>query len=285
MEKMKFSISINAPKEKVWQTLWNDASYRKWTSVFMEGSHAVTDNWKEGSKVLFMDPKGNGMVSSVAANKPNEFMSFKHLGEVKDGVEDTTSEKVKAWAGALENYTLKGNNEKTELLVEMEMNLSPDFKDYFVNTWPKALDKLKEAAEAAPETITIQTLVNAPVEKVWKLWSGPEHIIKWNNASDDWHTTTAKNDLRAGGEFSARMEAKDGSFGFDFGGVYDEVKTNELIAYTIGDGRKVKINFTGQGNATEVVETFEAESTHSIEMQRGGWQNILDNFKKYAEAN
>jgi uncharacterized protein YndB with AHSA1/START domain len=283
MEKMKFSVSINAPKEKVWQTLWNDASYRKWTSAFMEGSHAVTDNWKEGSKVLFMDPKGNGMVSTVAANKPNEYMSFKHLGEVKNGVEDTTSDKVKGWAGAMENYTLKGTNGKTELLVEMD--ITEDFKDYFVKTWPKALDKLKETAEAAPEIITVQTLVNAPVEKVWAYWSGPEHIMKWNNASDDWHTTSATNDLRKGGQFSSRMEARNGSFGFDFGGVYDEVKTNELIAYTIGDGRKVKVNFTKEGHATKVVETFEAEGTHSVEMQRGGWQNILDNFKKYTEAN
>jgi len=280
---MKFSISINAPKEKVWQTLWNDASYRKWTSAFMEGSHAVTDNWKEGSKVLFMDPKGNGMVSTVAANKPNEFMSFKHLGEVKNGVEDTSSDKIKGWAGAMENYTLKGTNGKTELLVEMD--ITEDFKDYFVKTWPKALDLLKESAEAAPEIITIQALVNAPVEKVWAYWSEPEHIMKWNNASDDWHTTSATNDLRVGGQFSSRMEARNGSFGFDFGGVYDEVKTNELIAYTIGDGRKVKVNFTKEGNATKVVESFEAEGTHSIDMQRGGWQNILDNFKKYTEAN
>jgi uncharacterized protein YndB with AHSA1/START domain len=283
MEKMKFSISINATKEKVWQTLWNDASYRKWTSAFCEGSHAITDNWKEGTKVLFMDPKGNGMVSTVAMNKPNEFMSFKHLGEVKNGVEDTTSDKVQGWAGAMETYTLKEANGKTELLIEMDS--TEKFKDYFINTWPKALDKVKELSETSPETITVQNTVNAPVEKVWTLWTVPEHITKWNNASDDWRTPAAKNDLRTGGQFVFRMEAKNGSFGFDFGGVYDEVKTNELIAYTIGDGRKVKVNFTKQGNATKVVETFEAENTHPVEVQLGGWQNILDNFKKYAESN
>src|SRR6266481_2238277 len=92
--------------------------------------------------------------------------------------------------------------------------------------------------------ITVAATVNAPIVKVWDSWTNPEHIIKWNNASDDWHTTKAENDLRVGGKFLSRMEAKDGSFGFDFGGVYDEVKTNELIAYTIGDGRKVKVNFT-----------------------------------------
>ncbi|HEX9513576.1 MAG TPA: SRPBCC family protein [Puia sp.] len=134
-------------------------------------------------------------------------------------------------------------------------------------------------------TITVESTINAPVEKVWKFWTGPEYITKWSNASDDWHTPFAENDLRVGGKFLSRMEAKDGSFGFDFGGVYDEVKTNEIIAYTIGDGRKVVIHFTGEGNKTKVVETFEAEGTNPIEMQRGGWQSILDNFKKYTEAN
>jgi uncharacterized protein YndB with AHSA1/START domain len=133
--------------------------------------------------------------------------------------------------------------------------------------------------------ITVENTVNAPVEKVWDFWTKPEHITKWNNASDDWHTPRAENDVRTGGTFSIRMEAKDGSFGFDFGGVYDAVKKNEKLEYTIGDGRKVKVNFSKQGNTTKVVESFEAENTHSEEMQRGGWQAILDNFKKYTEAN
>lgn len=133
-------------------------------------------------------------------------------------------------------------------------------------------------------TITVETTVNAPVEKVWQSWTRPEHITQWNNASDDWHTPRAENDLRVGGTFLARMEAKDGSFGFDFGGVYDDVQENRYIEYTLGDGRKVKVHFTSQGNSTKVVETFEAENTHSIEMQKGGWQAILDNFKKYTEA-
>jgi uncharacterized protein YndB with AHSA1/START domain len=139
--------------------------------------------------------------------------------------------------------------------------------------------------ENQPTIITVQSNVKAPVEKVWQFWTLPEHITKWNNASDDWHTPRATNDLRTGGSFTARMEAKDGSFGFDFGGVYDEVKQHEIIAYTIGDGRKVKVIFSPEGDGTKVVETFDAEGTHSIEMQRDGWQAILDNFKKYAESN
>jgi uncharacterized protein YndB with AHSA1/START domain len=133
--------------------------------------------------------------------------------------------------------------------------------------------------------ITVENTVNAPVEKVWQLWSDPKHITKWANASDDWHTTRAENDLRTGGIFLSRMEAKDGSFGFDFGGTYDEVKNLELIEYTLGDGRKVKITFSPTERGTKVVETFEAESTNPVEMQRSGWQAIMDNFKKYTEAN
>jgi uncharacterized protein YndB with AHSA1/START domain len=133
------------------------------------------------------------------------------------------------------------------------------------------------------DAITIQTTVNAPVEKVWKLWSEPEHITKWAAASDDWHTTRAENDLRTGGKFSSRMEAKDGSFGFDFGGVYDDVRENEYIGYTLGDGRKVTIDFTADGDQTGIVQTFEPESENPREMQQGGWQAILDNFKKYTE--
>ncbi|KAA9333642.1 SRPBCC family protein [Adhaeribacter soli] len=134
-------------------------------------------------------------------------------------------------------------------------------------------------------SITIETTVNAPVEKVWQFWTEPEHITQWNNASNDWHTPRAENDLRAGGKFLSRMEAKDGSFGFDFEGTYDKVKPNELITYSLGDGRKVKIDFTTNGSETKVAETFDAEDTNSAEMQRQGWQAILDNFKKYVEAN
>jgi uncharacterized protein YndB with AHSA1/START domain len=132
--------------------------------------------------------------------------------------------------------------------------------------------------------ITVEATVNAPVEKVWESWSGPEHIMKWNSASEDWHTTKAENDLRTGGAFSSRMEAKDGSFGFDFGGIYDEVREQELITYTLGDERKVEIHFQDLGGKTLVTESFEAEGTNPVEMQRGGWQAIMDNFKKYTES-
>jgi uncharacterized protein YndB with AHSA1/START domain len=146
--------------------------------------------------------------------------------------------------------------------------------------------KIVNKMETMEKTIiTVECTVDAPVERVWETWTKPEHITKWNAASDDWHTTRAENDLRAGGSFSARMEAKDGSFGFDFGGIYDAVRKNEYIEYTLGDGRKVDVTFTSNGNSTKVVENFEAESMNSVDMQKGGWQAILDNFKKYTEAN
>ena len=132
--------------------------------------------------------------------------------------------------------------------------------------------------------ITVEAFVQAPKDAVWKLWTTPEDIVQWNNASEDWHTPSAKNDLKSGGKFVYRMEAKDGSFGFDFGGIYDMVKPKEFIAYTIGDGRKVEISFTGNGSIVKISETFEVESQNSIELQRDGWQAILNNFKKYSES-
>jgi len=144
MEKLNFNIVINATPEKVWKVLWADDTYRKWTSAFAEGSCAETD-WKQGSKVLFLDGKSSGMVSKIAETRPNEYMSFEHLGEVKDGVEDTSSERVKQWAGSHENYTLKKVNGKTELSIDMDIN--EEFKDMFAKMWPVALDNVKNLSE------------------------------------------------------------------------------------------------------------------------------------------
>jgi len=134
-------------------------------------------------------------------------------------------------------------------------------------------------------TITVENTVKAPVEKVWRFWTEPEHIRNWNYAMDTWHTPFAENDMKVGGKFVARMEARDGSVGFDFSGIYDAIVPNKYIEYTMGDNRKVKITFTSNDSETKITESFEAESTNPIEMQRSGWQAILDNFKKYTEAN
>jgi uncharacterized protein YndB with AHSA1/START domain len=132
--------------------------------------------------------------------------------------------------------------------------------------------------------IAIESTIQASVEKVWDFWTDPDHIIKWNNASADWHTPRAENDLRVGGRFLSRMEARDGSSGFDFTGTYTKVEPLKQISYTLDDGRKVQASFVSMGNVTMVKETFEAEETNTAEMQRNGWQAILDNFKKYVET-
>jgi uncharacterized protein YndB with AHSA1/START domain len=135
------------------------------------------------------------------------------------------------------------------------------------------------------QSITVQADVKAPVEKVWKLWTDVEHVKQWNSASPDWHTPNGRNDLRVGGTYSYTMAAKDGSVSFDFGGTYTKVDQHRVIESKLGDDRMVKVIFEKSGSGTRVVETFDAEEQNSVEMQRGGWQAILDNFKKYAEEN
>ena len=133
--------------------------------------------------------------------------------------------------------------------------------------------------------ITVETIIQAPVQKVWNYWTDPKHITQWYHASDDWHAPHAENNLQNGGAFTTTMAAKDGSFSFDFAGVYDKVEELKNINYTLNDGRRVTIDFTGGDDTTTVKQTFEAEETHSEEMQKTGWQAILDNFKKYVETN
>jgi uncharacterized protein YndB with AHSA1/START domain len=128
--------------------------------------------------------------------------------------------------------------------------------------------------------ITVETLVDAPVAEVWRAYTTPEDIKQWNTASDDWHTTKAAVDLRVGGQFSSRMEAKDGSFGFDFAGTYTKVVPNKLIEYTFGDRTGV-VEFVPAANGVTVRVTFDAETTHPEEQQRQGWQAILSNFAKH----
>ena len=167
-------------------------------------------------------------------------MSFRHIGEVKDGVEQPVDEQTQSWSGGTEDYTLKETGGVTELTVEMDM--MGEMLEYFNNTFPLALEQVKKLAEIKT-AITIEATVHAPVDKVWEYWSNPAHIMQWCNASPDWHVPRAENDLQTGGKFLTRMEAKDGSFGFDFGGVYDDVKTNERIDYTLGRRKKSKCHF------------------------------------------
>jgi len=133
--------------------------------------------------------------------------------------------------------------------------------------------------------ITITALVNADINKTWDYYTNPEHITQWNFADPSWHCPSATNDMRAGGKYLARMEAKDGSFGFDFEAVYDSITTGENFNYMLGDERQVTVVFEKEGDQTKITVTFDAESQNPAEMQKNGWQAILDNFKKYTETN
>lgn len=149
MSKLQYSITINAPKTKVWNTMLDDATYRVWAEEFMAGSHYV-GNWSHGSKILFLAPHQNsgkmeGIVSRIQENRLHEYISIEHMGVVKDGKEDMTSEKAKEWAGVHENYTFNDNNGSTDVVVDMDYK--EEFKEMLDDTWPKALQKLKELAE------------------------------------------------------------------------------------------------------------------------------------------
>lgn len=134
------------------------------------------------------------------------------------------------------------------------------------------------------EKITVSATIDAGIEKVWKYWTEPRHITNWNTATDEWHTPKAENDLKEGGRFVYRMEAKDGSFGFDFGGEYTEIREQELLAYKLDDGRKAKVSFEEKDEKVTLTEEFEVEDQNPVEMQKEGWQAILSNFKKYTES-
>ncbi|MCL6493617.1 MAG: SRPBCC family protein [Ignavibacterium sp.] len=131
--------------------------------------------------------------------------------------------------------------------------------------------------------ITVEASINAPIEKVWECYTQPEHITKWNFASDDWHCPSAENDLRVGGKLNARMEAKDGSNGFNFEAIYTEIIPHKKIVYKMLDERNAEINFDSVENQTEVIITFEAENVYPVALQKAGWQAILNNFKEYVE--
>jgi len=281
MKLLEFSIEIKAPKEKVWFALWDDDTYREWTTAFCEGSYAIS-SWEEGAKIFFLAPNGDGMSSVVFENKPYDRMIFKHITEIYGKKESPIDEKIATWTGAKESYFLTEINGITTLKVVNETVEA--FESFFQNTMPNALAKVKDIAESPTKNITVRTSIEAPLQKVWDGFTKPEHIVNWNFASEDWHCPKSENDLEVGKRFTATMASKNGEYSFDFGGTYTEVIPLEKISYTIdGDGRKVSVLFYDFDNKTLVTEIFEPESENSIELQRGGWQSILTNFKKYIE--
>lgn len=281
MNTLNFSIEINASPEKVWFALWDDVCYRKWTTAFHEGSYYKTD-WTEGGRIHFLGPEGSGMYSVITKNQPFEKMYFTHIGEVKNFEEQPLDDAARAWTNGKENYTLTEQNGVTHLSVALDMMDDEKMNAYFNDAFPKSLEIVKKLAENL--SITVATTVEASLDKVWESWTSPEAIMEWNTASPDWHTTKASNDLREGGHFSSTMAAKDGSFSFDFGGVYTNIVPKELIEYTLGDGRKVSIRFSQEDQMVRITESFEPESQNTLALQKGGWQNIMDSFKNYVNS-
>ena len=210
-------------------------------------------------------------------------MSFKHMTEIKDFKELPITEESESWSGSEERYDLAENNGITT--VKVTIDIVEKYADFFNDTFPKALQKLKKIAESETKSITVRTATNQPLEKVWNYFTNPKYIINWNNASDDWHCPKSENDLKVGGTFTATMASKDGTMSFDFRGTYNEVILMKKYVYTMEDGRKVTVKFDVLDGNVILTENFDPENENSIELQRSGWQSILDNFKKYLETN
>ncbi len=280
METLKFKIEINATREKVWQMLWDDKTYALWTKPFAEGCRAVSD-WKEGSKIHFLGNTDNGIFGEILVSKYPGKITFKHIGNIKDGIEQPLDEATTAWSGAIEDYELTTVGDAT--ILNVTFDTVEGYLDFFKDAFPKSHQLLKELCER-PAELTVQVKLNAPLDIAWKSFTEPESITKWYFASDDWHAPSATNDLQTGGKFSTTMAAKDGSFSFDFSGKYTSVVPGKSIEYVMEDGRRAKIIFEEKDGAVLVTETFDAETQNPLSMQAQGWQNILDNFKKHTES-
>jgi uncharacterized protein YndB with AHSA1/START domain len=281
VKKIKFEIQINAPQEKVWQLLFDEQTYGQWTLPFAPDCRAVSD-WKEGSKYQFFGNGNNGLYGEIAVSQYPNHIGFKHLGQIKEGVEQAPDDATFEWRGATEEYKLSSTEGGTHLTATLDA-LESDL-DFLNTAFPKSLELLKQLCEK-PVVLAVQVTVHAPIDVVWNCFTNPMSITHWYFASDDWHAPKAINDLRTGGEFSTTMAAKDGSFSFDLKGRYTAVSDHKHIAFVMEDGRKVSIDFKQHGNAVDVIEIFEAEYQNSLSLQQMGWQSILNNFKKYSESN
>lgn len=279
MKKLEFRISINSSKEKVWYSLWDDENYENWTKAFCDGSYAIS-SWEEGSKIHFLSPSGSGMYSKIIENKQFESMVFVHIGNIDNLKELPLDEETKQWTSCEERYTLTEENGVTTLLVSVDS--LEQYIDFFESTFSKALENIKTIAEnPVVKSIAVRTSISTSIEKVWSFFTQPEHITKWNFASDDWHCPKAENSLQVGGTFKYAMASKEEPIAFDFEGTYEAIEIHKRIIYKIADGRKVIVKFDILDEKVILTEIFEPENVHSHELQRNGWQAILDNLKKH----
>lgn len=286
MKKISNSIAINAPAEKVWQVLWNDSTRRDWSSAFGRDNILDATAWKEGSRVTVANTRGDGGFGVIEKIIPNKLMRIRELGWIGQGKElppdytVTIGDKELKWEAGLGEYQLNEIDGGTRLTIEVE--LGDDWAPMLDGVFKKAVQRIKQLAENTV-VLTVRTTVPVSAEKAWQYFNEPEHITKWNAASPDWHSPRATNDLRVNGKFSYRMEARDGSAGFDFEGVYSAVEPHRHFAYEMSDGRKANVRFTENAGSTTIETSFDAESENPLDLQQTGWQSILDNFRQYVQ--
>lgn len=282
---MYYSIHIPAPRNEVFQTVIGKETYPQWTEEFGPGSD-VQGEWKQGETLRFTAPNANGsfdgMLSEVAQMRENEYIALHHMGMLRDGKEVTVGEESMLWKDAHEIYTFTESDHGT--LFEVEVDIEEQWEDFFNDAWARALKRLQEVViHGQSSSVTVQTWIKAPIQKVWELYIKPEHMTGWNFASDDWECPSATVDLRVGGNFSARMQAKDGSFGFDFAATYTQVMEPTSLSYVMEDNRAVDINVQSDEAHVHMTIRFDIEKENPRSMQRDGWQAILNNFKVYVE--
>jgi uncharacterized protein YndB with AHSA1/START domain len=297
MKKIHTSIEIKCTQAEVWDAIVNNEKYRLWTATFSPGSH-FKGGWNKGDKILFLGPGEDGavsgIVSEIAKSIYPSYISIQHNSYITNGVEDTTSEAVRAWFPAYENYSIEKIDDTTTRFT-VDMDSEDQYYEMFLELWPKAVQVLKEVVEkynSVPEhkvQLKVVTSVNAPIDMVWEMWNNPEHMVHWAFASEDWCCPKAINDLEVGKKFVTTMSARDQSTSFDFSGTYTEIRTHEYILYHTDDNRDVSITFSvdtnaDNGNIVCIEEVFEAETQNTLDLQVSGWQAILNNFKTYVES-
>jgi uncharacterized protein YndB with AHSA1/START domain len=269
MQTLEYSIQINAPKHHVWFVLWNDFYYRKWTTVFCPGSY-YKGNLSEGAEIQFLTPDHNGMHSIVHKVVENEVLHFLHQGDIVKGEKVATN-----WQNAREYYAITEANGVTTLQVTHDV--VPEYIDYMNTHFPKALAIVKEIVEDF--YISLETEIHAPIETVWHCYTQPEHIMQWNQATEDWHCPKAQNNLTAEGTFCYTMAAKDGSMAFD----YTQVDVPHTLSSLLDDNRKVDFLLCENEGITHVLQRFQPESENTLDLQKMGWGSILESFKAYCE--
>lgn len=285
---LNFSIFINASEKKVWHKMLDKEDYKYWTQEFDLLSH-YEGELELGSEIRFLggDADNNsGLIAKVTRIEEYKEICFEYIGLIKNGMIDTSEDNP--YSHGVEEYYFQPQGEGTNLSIKVDV--SEEHKEFMSELWQKALEKLKENSESNEDKkyitpIKIKVNVNSDSVKAWDYFVTPGHIEKWSRASDDWGCKDSQVDLSIGGRFSSYMYALDGSYGFEFSGIYTEIVPYKLLKYTLDDGRKVLVFFesSDDGKTVTIEQYFEPETENSTQAQREGWQSFLDNYKKYVE--